>query len=441
MKFAKLFEQVLQEEGIPPEWVHTAIQYKSLKKCINRIVDELDEIGLKKKTLSFLLEDGIETDDEFVKADYIFEKHTHSVKPKLIITLRHNAEDNNGELCKDKMTQEIKATLQNIMDNELGLKNVGKVEKYIPKIVEVDNDDNQEVQIVIHLYQDSIFFQMLYQELAALDDLKNSQESKMIQEVQDIGSIIGSITSPTLKKTDLLVWREIFKMYIDSEIFFSTSEFSPGERSVAQSEERLELFFRRIKEKNMLKEFHHKVSVECFNNFYKVNIHLLKALQFQTFNKMAIFKILKKFDKQTSLKGASGFPKLIEHDPFIKESFAHTMCAVISSRLLNIIPQLDDYTCPICCSVTFKPIRLDCGHVFCVRCLVKMQRKRQDNCPLCREKVVMRADEHNLDLARLEYLKLYFPKETKAKQLETEKEIAKEQFEAIYGDQQRCIIQ
>lgn len=35
--------------------------------------------------------------------------------------------------------------------------------------------------------------------------------------------------------------------------------------------------------------------------------------------------------------------------------------------LLPIIPHLDDYECLICASVAFKPVRLACGHLFCVR--------------------------------------------------------------------------
>ncbi len=35
--------------------------------------------------------------------------------------------------------------------------------------------------------------------------------------------------------------------------------------------------------------------------------------------------------------------------------------------LLPIIPHIDDYACVICTSIAFKPIRLHCGHLFCVR--------------------------------------------------------------------------
>lgn len=59
----------------------------------------------------------------------------------------------------------------------------------------------------------------------------------------------------------------------------------------------------------------------------------------------------------------------------------------------SILPSLDDYACLICTSIAFKPIRLNCQHLFCVRCLVKMQRAGKAECPLCRSRVVLLADK------------------------------------------------
>lgn len=64
----------------------------------------------------------------------------------------------------------------------------------------------------------------------------------------------------------------------------------------------------------------------------------------------------------------------------------------------SILPSLDDYACLICTSIAFKPIRLGCGHLFCVRCLVKMQRAGKGECPLCRSQVVLLANKDSLDL-------------------------------------------
>jgi E3 ubiquitin-protein ligase BAH len=56
MKFAKKLQQTLEEEDIPQEWRTAAIQYKALKKCITKVVNELEEYGLEKETLEMLLQ-------------------------------------------------------------------------------------------------------------------------------------------------------------------------------------------------------------------------------------------------------------------------------------------------------------------------------------------------------------------------------------------------
>ena len=58
---------------------------------------------------------------------------------------------------------------------------------------------------------------------------------------------------------------------------------------------------------------------------------------------------------------------------------------------MAVVPQLNDYLCPVCFSVAYRPVRLDCQHVFCIRCVVKIQRRNEKQCPLCRADVVMRA--------------------------------------------------
>lgn len=75
--------------------------------------------------------------------------------------------------------------------------------------------------------------------------------------------------------------------------------------------------------------------------------------------------------------------------------------------------------------ITWRPIRLECNHVFCVRCLIKAHRKRLYDCPLCRlEMAVGNADANNLDKELQEFLLLYFPREIKEKRRDNEQEQA-----------------
>ncbi|KAL8810124.1 MAG: hypothetical protein Q9223_003789 [Gallowayella weberi] len=116
---------------------------------------------------------------------------------------------------------------------------------------------------------------------------------------------------------------------------------------------------------------------------------------------------------------------------------AKFMCSQLSNEILAIVPQLNDYLCPVCFNVSYKPIRLMCGHVFCIRCMVVMQRSRQTHCPLCRGDVVMQADSVNLDLALMNFLKTFFPVEVKQKQKENERDSGIDQYGEAY---EKCIV-
>src|ERR1700712_1549200 len=99
------------------------------------------------------------------------------------------------------------------------------------------------------------------------------------------------------------------------------------------------------------------------------------------------------FDKRTHLGVGRTFPKIIASDPIMSETMAKAVCAQMSTNLSQIVPQVDDYSCPICSEVQWRPVRMKCQHVFCSNCAVKMQKQRRKFCPLCREDVVLQADE------------------------------------------------
>ena len=175
---------------------------------------------------------------------------------------------------------------------------------------------------------------------------------------------------------------------------------------------------------------------------------------------------LKKHDKRTALTASLGFPQFISaasqlsggtltNAPGINNntqirvltlpglpSLPHVLLSTFTSTLLPVIPQIEDYECAICGDVAFKPIKLDCGHKFCVRCLIKMQKRGQDNCPHCRQAVVLKAGGDNLDKKMQAYLQLWFPKEVKAKEKENKKEAAKEEIEEMgLSVDHKCVVQ
>lgn len=86
--------------------------------------------------------------------------------------------------------------------------------------------------------------------------------------------------------------------------------------------------------------------------------------------------------------------------PRASTSLPRILVQAVGETLLPIIPHVDDYACLICTSIAFKPIRLFCGHLFCVRCLVKMQKRGQGDCPMCRAPTVITADRCELRWSR-----------------------------------------
>ena len=102
--------------------------------------------------------------------------------------------------------------------------------------------------------------------------------------------------------------------------------------------------------------------------------------------------LVPEFDKRTSLGAKAKFPKLIQSEPFMSENMAKAVCAQVSTEVVKIVPQVDDYLCPVCLSIAYKPIRLTCGHVYCIRCMIRMQQSKAKHCPLCRNDVIMDAD-------------------------------------------------
>lgn len=467
----------------------------------------------------------------------------------------------------------------------------------------VSTTSNQhKVRLVeINLESDTVFFQMLMSELQNLDKFNQSQEELFIKQVDELRAAISTLVDPTARKTDMYVWREIFKEYMSSNIFFSTMESDHGEHDVDTARRKLIHFSARIlgfngtpqlleelgfaeahndnsninksgsnidhtstslpkpaitfpsnpnnqnalpqnskelleveyastaqiefilgkffsshdplaklakishisgsgtsdsthdnegnattnkiltklrqyhistarSRKPLLSQFRNRESYSSFLQFWRLNTALLRVLQFQAMNRMAVIKILKKFDKLTALDSHTRLPAFLETDqlthspsnhdessltklsnsptdsqsasfhlPFLSHSLAKNICFVISERLLPVTPQIDDFLCPICLSIAFKPIRLRCGHIFCIRCLIQLQRARTDKCPMCRQNSVLQSDQSNLDTEHLEFLKLHFPKETKVKQQEMEKQIAEEQMQHLKNSGE-CVL-
>ncbi|PSK36445.1 hypothetical protein C7M61_003916 [Candidozyma pseudohaemuli] len=459
MKFAKVFQQTLIEEEIPDEWAEAAIQYKVLKKCIGRVVKELEFLGLTKSDVKLLLQDesgneSVELLDEEtvpnnpVVAKYLLAKSRKSneVVPFLKISVNDTTIDSNESQRTLELADVIRSKLQRVLDatdEEHQFVEIKEDDDGLTLSPQTSHDEKNIVsvrnnEIVVLLNSDLKFFGMLNTEIENLDQIRKTEEANIIQEISKVSESVLKLTE---KKTDLYLWRELFKIYLDSEIFFRYNETSLQqlERTSDMIKQNLEIFSANVAKTNLLEKMARKRSVNTFDRFVAVNERLFKILMFQSINTTALRKILKKFDKQTAFNVSSEFPALISQDHvFIHgSSLAQSICYTIQTTLLVIVPQLDDYSCPICVSIAYKPIRLLCGHLFCVRCLVKMKQRGKMDCPLCRQsRAIASADSSNLDLDAMRTIKMAFPEEVKEKL----KEANKERYNEMVGQHKSCAI-
>ncbi|KAG7095115.1 hypothetical protein E1B28_005899 [Marasmius oreades] len=317
-------------------------------------------------------------------------------------------------------------------------------------------------EIVIPLASDTAFFQLLSKTLISLSNRLLSLHTNFVDSLKTLGKDIGSVARPvssghsyhphsmlsnpgTIKspsssvKSDLYSWREIFQIYVETEVFETVSEVRRGENSVEESERRLKLFAGRVAQRGLVDEraLKLKQSRDALQTFLELNMFILNIKKFQIANAEATRKILKKHAKRTALKLPSGesgsepsstglasfglqeslarvlMPKVYLRDPqgldshhmntnpldmntpvvtYTFASLPRVLVQAVGETLLPIIPHIDDYSCAICTNIAFKPIRLNCGHLFCVRCLVKMQKRGQGDCPMCRAPTVLVAD-------------------------------------------------
>jgi len=325
-------------------------------------------------------------------------------------------------------------------------------------------------ELIIPLLSDTAFFQLLSKGLQSLSEQVVAIHSEFVATLGHLSRTVSNSARPVSftstfhphslssnpaalnnisssfftarDKSDLYSWRELFKIYLEAEVFESINEIHREEWPVAHSETRLQAFLDRVTEAGLANRLKLNQSRTALETFLRLNVFILNIKKFRFANTEATRKILKKHTKRTFLP----FPQA-DNDKLAELAIPHTLNSLprvlvqaIGETLLSIIPQVDDYTCLICMCIAFKPIRLVCRHFFCVRCLVKMQKRGQGCCPMCRAPTVLMADRSNVDWALLNFMQDWFPVETKAKLKSNEREAAAEELLELGISPRGCII-
>lgn len=453
MKFAHDFKQTLASQGFPAHWVNQAIPYSQLKKCLKKVQRELQDLGLDPDTLRTLLDPNTASP---VALQYRLKAASDSnlVRPKLTVylhlqdgvavdasltpTSRRFFERIAADFPLDRPRQQPDPPQGCAVGNSKG--ETLSEPSAEPVSVETSSSTASYETIEVPLVFDSEFFDILQSDVSNLEALQTEERKKMTAEVIALGGEVAQLSQPSrFSKTDMARWRRIFELYLDAEVFFATHERDHGSRSSQSALRQLQWFQGEVDKRHLATDFKLRESRAAFSRFLSLNVSLLKNLQFQELNRLAVFKILKKFDKRTSLGVSQTFPNAIQAEGVLSADIAKDVCAQMSLELVSVVPQLNDYLCPVCFSVAYRPVRLDCQHVFCIRCIVKIQRRQEKHCPLCRADVVMNASADNLDHKLEKYMKKYFSKEVKEKQRANEIERGIEDYGPEYTHQE-CVV-
>ncbi|EMD32419.1 hypothetical protein CERSUDRAFT_118760 [Gelatoporia subvermispora B] len=517
MHFSKTYAQLLY--SLPPEFRDSAIEYRQLKKLINQVVKELNGLGLSPEVLQHALQSSAlgkeaqgENNENFKVvyelvnvADHVEPRLRLWVKPKdseddfsdmiPTITLPLSSVDGQARITSESQEdlaeqERPNSPLAASIISSLAESSFSHDERSVagPSTSPPDSDVTSR-EMIIPLASDMTFFDVL---IRALDSLTTRLAVMRVDFEADLERLARGVTltarplstssafHPTSplstnpgtvsvhnpfshalavgSKSDLYVWREIFQLYVESEIHESTAELTRGERALPDSEARFALFSERIAERVRAGHaFKLKESRAAFATFMRLNAFVLDLRKFQHATSEATRKILKKHAKRTALPLAPALPSpfalpagspsaavagaIVPWSARIPGGSLSLMLGqALGQAVLPIIPHIDDYACLICTSIAFKPIRLRCGHLFCVRCLVKMQKRGQDHCPMCRASTVLSADRSNVDWALLNFMRDWFPRECKEKLKQNEKEATREELEELGLQVQGCVI-
>lgn len=464
MKFGHEYETALANEGYPEQWVSSAIDYKHLKKCIKRVHQELESLGLDEHTLG-AMSDLIaqpqtprttthDPKDYFSAANPDLMTIQEEFTPQLKILV----DSKTGVALDARLAPETKASLQKLAKHEMVIegrrKRLEEARHQQPRIEDIssidddserkesitpDVDDARWVYVPLASAQD--FFEMLEPKLAELEALRDAETRNLEEKILDLGDLVEDVVQPVregyeakreISYRDLYFWREMFRLYLEKPIFYSETEQKRGAITFNEAKRNLETYDETLRETGLLAKMKTPQAKAAAQQFLDLNLQILKVMHFQEMNARAMRKILKKFDKRTHLQGDQFAKNLIVKYPGIRstksgaggfaDSIGRDLKAEMGTKVLAIVPQLDDWICPVCAEMAWRPVNLGCCRsVLCIRCVIDLQEKGMKKCPMCNAETVMQANGKNLDMDTMEFLEIYFPMEVKKRQKANEK--------------------
>jgi E3 ubiquitin-protein ligase BAH len=329
MKFGHVFKETLRREGYPPDWVESAISYSQLKKCINRLTTELAQVGLNPATLGTLLkqvEDYNASNDEDGNVDRPFEyilsgdgededgidSTRKGERKKFLPKLLFYVDEVTGEVHSAKLDEDTRSKLQ-MLAVATGVSQLRVFEE--PDNQSIASKDSAKSASGLHsppfangtrkrpgfrtveipLTSDTEFFATLTSQLSGLEALQTKEEKRMHVQIEELGKQVAIFTDPDKKPNKKLipVWRQIFQLYVESGIFFGTTEQDHKAHDADKAAQRFLEFSQKIKTTGLVDKFKKPESITALNKFMHINREILQGLRFGEINHVAMLKILK----------------------------------------------------------------------------------------------------------------------------------------------------
>ena len=196
-------------------------------------------------------------------------------------------------LANEEASQEGKEASKRGKSSQYQLED--RLSSYVDNAVTQLGDTNDYHQVEIPLRHDHEFFQTLKLGVLRINALQTDQKVELTKEIGQLAGEIAEIATPseTSAKTDMYVWREIFSLYTNCQIFFSTSEQDKHTRDLRTAERQLQHFSTKLRDVKATLKFRRKESHLALHSFLHLNLMLLCNLKFQELNITATTKILK----------------------------------------------------------------------------------------------------------------------------------------------------
>ncbi|EMD00210.1 hypothetical protein BAUCODRAFT_21852 [Baudoinia panamericana UAMH 10762] len=472
MKFGHEYQKALANEGFPEQWRGSAIDYKYLKKCIKKVHHEMEDLGLDANTIHHLSEplDDTMKARPIVRLDGFYsaaQPHLDTIVEEFTPQLRILVDAKTGTPLDATLTSETKQSLRKLARHErifagrqahLGRHAVHEIhgnahDSSDGRKSPLTTETSDAKWIEVPLSSARSFFDLLAPKLDQLEELREAETRKLEADVLNLGDAVEDVVEPVregfeakrdVSYRDLYFWREMFRLYVENPVFYSPTEQNRGGFTYADARKRLESYDQKLRATGLYAKLKTPQAKRAAKQFFDLNVDILKIMHFQEMNAQAMRKILKKFDKRTHLEGKLFLKTLQTKYPALlppsnrsavggaagfANSIARDMHAELSSKVLSIVPQLDDWNCPVCMDMAWRPVNLGCcqSH-FCIRCVIKMQDDGMVRCPTCNAETVVMANGTNIDFEAMDFLEKYFPMEVKRRQRDNEKASLERQY-------------